>query len=85
MPLGNIKSWRNVDVKANVYKIVAKVLDFEGNPEKDIIYELENNRYVVVKVYGMEKREINNWTDEHPLNKKETGKQVFEEMFKEKI
>jgi hypothetical protein len=70
-------------MKVNVYKMVIEVLDFENQGLDDIIESIENNKYLVVKVREQQVREVNDWFDEHPLNKTSTAAQAFNDLFKE--
>lgn len=68
-------------MKAKAYKIELLVVDHENMKQEDIIYFIENVRYVYPTVLSVQSKEIDDWGDEHPLNKLDTMKQTCEEMF----
>lgn len=68
-------------MKAKVYKIVLCVIDHENMAEETVHYELENTKYVDSQIIRSESREIEEWDDDHPLNKKVTFLQEFERLF----
>lgn len=63
--------------------MVVQVIDFERHHNlKQVIESIENNRYLNVRVRDTKKVEID-WTDEHPLNNRDTAEQTFLDLFKE--
>ena len=70
-------------MKPKVYKMTLQVIDFEGTSEEDIISTIENSKYFCVNVKDICSREIGEWNDDHPLNKKDTCDQAFKDLFKE--
>ena len=68
-------------MKAKAYKIELLVVDFENTPEDEITYLLENVRHLYPSVMSIQSKDIDDWDDDHPLNKFDTMKQTCEEMF----
>lgn len=68
-------------MKAKVYKIELGVVDFENIHEDEIIYLLKNVKYLYPSVISIESKDIDDWDDDHPLNKRDTFKQAYKEMF----
>jgi len=68
-------------MRATVYKAVLCIVDHEDMPEESVINLLENVRYLYPNIISLESREIEEWDDEHPLNKKGTYEKTFEELF----
>jgi hypothetical protein len=68
-------------MKAKAYKIELLVLDFEDISQEEIIYLIESIKYVDPTVMSIQSKEIDEWDDEHPLNKLDTMKQTYDEMF----
>ena len=64
-----------------VMKLVVMVIDFEEMGEDEIIREIERCRYSMPKVFSIESRDIGEWHDEHPLNKKLMAKGEFDRLF----
>ena len=69
-------------MKATVYKVTLSVLDFEGMSQDDVINELENSRYLSVRVRDIESKAVE-WSDDHPLNKRDTAESEFRRLFPE--
>jgi hypothetical protein len=67
--------------KVNIYKMVVMVFDFDRIELNDIINELENSKYFVTYVRDVEHRVIEDFTDDHPINKTATAKETFYKMF----
>jgi hypothetical protein len=59
-----------------VYKLEVIVIDLDEIGESQIKDVLENVRYpnhcISPEILSVEERDIGEWSDEHPLNKKET-------------
>lgn len=70
-------------MKTKVYKVVLSFVYHEDIPEESVIHLLENVRYLYPNIISLESREIEEWDDDHPLNKKDTHIQEFERLFKE--
>jgi hypothetical protein len=68
-------------MKAKAYKIELFILDVEGLREEDVIYFLENVTYLDPKVMSVQSKELGEWYDDHPINKKDTFKQTYDELF----
>lgn len=67
-----------------VFKIEIMVIDFDKSGEDEIKKTIENTRYpnraICPEVKKIESREIE-WSDDHPLNKRETADAMYEELF----
>jgi hypothetical protein len=63
------------------YKVEVLVLSFEDMPEDDIVYFIENTGYLNSRVMSIQSKEIGEWSDNHPLNKEDTVKQTYEELW----
>jgi hypothetical protein len=61
-------------MRATVYKVVLSIVDHDNMSEEDV-------RYLYPNVISLESSEIEEWDDEHPLNKKDTYEKTFEELF----
>ena len=70
-------------MKTKVYKVVLSIVDHEDMSEESVIHLLENVRYLYPNIISLESREIEDWDDDHPLNKKDTHTQELERLFKE--
>jgi hypothetical protein len=70
-------------MKAKVYKVELLIIDPENcRNQDDVIYFLENVKYLYPKVKSIKTAEID-WDDDHPLNKKDTQDQACQELFEE--
>jgi len=70
-------------MKAKVYKVELLIIDPENcRNQDDVIYFLENVKYLYPKVKSIKTAEID-WDDDHPLNKKDTQDQAYQELFEE--
>jgi hypothetical protein len=63
------------------YKVEVLIIDFEGHGAEEIRSLLENSRYLAPQVKSIEARDIGEWTDEHPLNKRATADATYKELF----
>lgn len=67
-----------------VYKVELMIVDFDEVGD-DIPVVIENQRYpnycISPHVVKMEHREIGEWHDDHPLNKRDSFKKYYEELF----
>lgn len=50
-------------------KVVLYVMDFENQSDSDVLYHLSNQKYLSVKIGEVNKVDINDWSDDHELNK----------------
>jgi hypothetical protein len=70
-----------------VYKIELMVIDFDEVGE-DIPVCIEEARYpnhcITPKVVSINSREIGEWHDDHPLNKKDLWRAHLDHLFSEK-
>ncbi len=77
--------------KMKVYKIELMIIDFDNVGEKESVEVIENARYpnrcISPKVMSIESRDIGEWHDNHPLNKKSLQKTEYDRIFttKEKL
>jgi hypothetical protein len=67
--------------EAKIYKLIVSVLDFDDLSEGDVIHEIENNKFLSVDVVDIKSAEIDDWTDDHPLNNYGTFQSEFERIF----
>lgn len=70
-----------------VYKIELMVIDPNGEFDKRpnlIIDLIENTKHISPLVMKFESKEIGPWSDEHPLNSRDTMKKAFIELFEKK-
>lgn len=67
------------------YKIELLVIDFEDLGEKSLREEILNARYpndcVTPIVKSIVERDIGKWSDEHPLNKRDTCDLEYKRIF----
>lgn len=70
-----------------VHKITLLIVDLDELGAHEITWILENADYpndcISPCVMETESREVE-WTDDHPLNRKDTMRQAFEELFDKK-
>lgn len=70
--------------KQIVYRLEVMIINFDQLSEPDIVTELENANYgndcIRPEVISIEGKEIE-WSDEHPLNRKDTTAAAFRELF----
>jgi hypothetical protein len=71
-----------------IFKVEIMVLDFDKCGEEGVKNLLENTRYpnwaIHPIVKNIESREIE-WSDDHPLNKKDTTDAEYERLFRKKL
>ena len=69
----------------NVYKVELLIIDHDGLGAEGIREALEETRYpnrcIMPHVKNIESRDIGEWTDEHPLNKRSTADAAYKELF----
>lgn len=67
------------------YKIEILVIDFDELGESQIKTELENvnfpNDCVSLNIKSITEKDIGEWTDEHPLNKRATCDAEYQRLF----
>lgn len=51
--------------------------DFENSKTDDIIAELLRNKYYKFAVYDLETATVNDWSDDHVMNKHETNRKEW--------
>lgn len=69
-------------MKANVYKIVLMVTDFEQMGEESVCQILEQHKHLSPSVVESQERTVE-WDDDHPLNKRGTWRGAFDELFRD--
>lgn len=71
-----------------VYKVVLSIVDFEQMSEQQVIDTIVCARYpnrcISPSVQSIESRDIGEWRDDHPLNRKSTAEAEFERLFSNK-
>jgi hypothetical protein len=65
----------------NAHKVELLILDGENISREDVVYFLENVKYLWPKVLSIKTKEIEDWNDDHPLNKGENLHEGIEELF----
>lgn len=67
------------------YKVEVLVIDFEGIGEESVHEEIENANYsndcIIPKVMNSWVADIGNWSDDHPLNKRQTAPTEYARLF----
>lgn len=67
------------------YKIELLVIDFDGLGKDSIIREIENANYpndcLSPIVKSVVEKDIGEWDDDHPLNKRATSDGAYKEIF----
>lgn len=67
------------------YKIEILVIDFDDIGKDGIIEEIETARYandcISLLIKSVVEKDIGEWTDDHPLNKKSTSQAEYERLF----
>jgi hypothetical protein len=70
-----------------VMRVVLMVIDFEGLGEGGIEDVLQHQRFpndcISPTVISVESRDIGEWTDDHPMNKRGTAESEFIRLFTE--
>jgi hypothetical protein len=67
------------------YKIELLVVDHENCGEDEIIFYLENVKYIYPSVMSIQSKDIGEWDDDHPLNKIDTAKQTYDDLFGDEL
>ncbi len=70
-------------MQVKVYNVTLQVLDFNNQTGPEVMAEIENSasRYLNVDVKYYQEATIEEWTDDHPLNKKDTCDQAFKDLW----
>lgn len=81
----NVENIVSEDFDMKAYKIELLVIDFD-NLGKDLLIQLiENASYpndcVTPQVKSVVERDIGEWHDDHPLNKRITANAAYKELF----
>lgn len=67
------------------FKLEILVIDFDNLGEQRIKETIENTNYpndcICPKVKSIEGREIGEWNDNHPLNKRATAQAEYQRLF----
>ena len=67
------------------YRLELLIVDFDGIGEDAIKVEVENARYpndcVTPQVKSVECRDIGQWHDDHPINKRDTADAEYQRLF----
>jgi hypothetical protein len=67
------------------YKLEVVVLDHDGMSVEEVISVIENQRYpnrcISPSVVTSIEADIGEWTDDHPLNRRDTFDATIEEVF----
>lgn len=61
-----------------VHRIVLTVIDFDGLGADEVVETIESQKYpnhcIAPNVASITSAEIEEWSDAHPLNRKDTGR-----------
>lgn len=67
------------------YKLEILIIDFDEIGQDSIIEELENVRYandcISPQIKSIVEKDIGDWSDDHPLNKRQTCNEEYERLF----
>ena len=63
------------------YKIEILVVDFEEHGEDVLIHDIENMKYYSPNVMDIREADIGEWSDDHPLNKRDTCVEEYKRIF----
>ena len=66
----------------NAYKIELLVIDHENYGEDDITDALQTVRYFHPSILSVKEANIEEWNDNHPLNKRKPSKEILDQYFK---
>lgn len=68
-----------------VHRVVISVIDHDGLGADGVRQEIENVRYpnrcISPSVESIETAEIGEWSDEHPLNNRDTSRSEIDQLF----
>ncbi len=80
---------KKIKIKMKAYKIEILVIDNENIGEESIKEYIKNAKYIYPSILSIKSKEIGDWSDDHPLNKKETffktAKDLFNHISHEKL
>jgi hypothetical protein len=72
--------------KIKVFKLEVLIFDFDGIGKQEVISVLEDTNYpnhcISPQIKKVEVREVE-WSEDHPLNKRDTSEQAYKDLFKE--
>jgi hypothetical protein len=60
-----------------VYRLEVFVIDFNRSNPDEVVIEIERNKYLTVHVNKVEVRDAGEWSDEHPLNLRESDRRAY--------
>ena len=67
------------------YEITLRIIDIDGVGPADIKTILENTKYpnrcISPEVSGYREADIGEWSDDHPLNKRDTAEDEWNRLF----
>lgn len=64
-----------------VFKMEVMAIMDDDWDEDSVIAAIENTKYVYPQVKSIQRRDIGDWSDDHPLNKKATAQAEYERLF----
>lgn len=64
------------------YKIEVLVIDFEDAGETEIVKSLQNVRHINPQIKNIKSADIGEWSDAHPLNKRDECEYEYKKLFK---
>lgn len=67
-----------------VYKAELLIIDFDGVGEslEEMKHFLETIKYLHPTVMDIKEADIGEWTDDHPLNKRDQAEEYYKKLFK---
>lgn len=68
--------------RVDVYKVDLQVFDFQNRKLDDIIQQLQNLKYINTHVRKIEHKIVEDFHDDHPLNKIKTGAEEYQKLFR---
>lgn len=63
------------------YKLEILVIDHEDIGEEEIKELIQNTRYINPIIKNVDSADIGEWSDDHPLNKRESADEEYERLF----
>ena len=63
------------------YRVELLIIDHDHLGAKEISLVLENVDCLAPSVMAIQEREIGNWSDDHPLNRRSTRRAEYERLF----
>ncbi len=74
-------------MKTKIYKVTLFVADWDDLGADSVVEVIEHTKYpnhcILPRVVNI-KTEVVDWSDDHPLNKQDTWKEAFQELFDKK-